>query len=201
MALEVRRARLGDARALAEVHIRAWQAGYRGMMPDELLDGLSVTDRTARWRETLRDPAMDGAVLVAQRDEALLGFVVLATPSRDEDAADGVAEVGAINVHPDAWRSGIGAALMDAALSTLTERSWHTVTLWVLEANDRARAFYARYGFAADGAQTVHAPSGQAEIRLRRALPGEPSPEQRQAAAAIEARLQVDGDADVPQPQ
>jgi GNAT superfamily N-acetyltransferase len=40
-------------------------------------------------------------------------------PSRDDDEEDRVAEIGAIYVHPDAWRTGIGRALMDVALGDL----------------------------------------------------------------------------------
>jgi hypothetical protein len=31
-----------DADAIAPVHVRSWQAAYRGFMPDEVLDGLDV---------------------------------------------------------------------------------------------------------------------------------------------------------------
>jgi hypothetical protein len=42
--------------------------------------------------------------------------------------------------------------------------------LWVFEANDRARRFYARHGFKSDGARHLFGPEfgNQAEIRLVR---------------------------------
>jgi len=33
----VRDARAEDAAAIAEVHVRAWQAAYRGLMPEDFL--------------------------------------------------------------------------------------------------------------------------------------------------------------------
>ena len=32
-----------DALDIATVHVESWQVGYRGLMPDEVLDGLSIT--------------------------------------------------------------------------------------------------------------------------------------------------------------
>lgn len=53
MVVEVRRAVPEDARAIAAVHVGAWQVAYRGLMADELLDGLSVAQREEVWREAL----------------------------------------------------------------------------------------------------------------------------------------------------
>jgi RimJ/RimL family protein N-acetyltransferase len=44
------------------------------------------------------------------------------------------------------------------------------LTLWVLAENQQARDFYARLGFAPDGAETTHEGSGKSEIRLRAPL-------------------------------
>ena len=49
----VRRATQGDATALAQVHVAAWQAAYRGVMTDAFLDGLDVRQWAERWRQTL----------------------------------------------------------------------------------------------------------------------------------------------------
>ncbi len=36
----IRAAEPADAAALGRVHVRAWQAAYPGVMPDDFLDGL-----------------------------------------------------------------------------------------------------------------------------------------------------------------
>jgi hypothetical protein len=53
-ALSVRPARPGYAAAIAEVHVRTWQAAYRGQIPDAFLDGLSVERHHEAWRANLR---------------------------------------------------------------------------------------------------------------------------------------------------
>ena len=45
--LLVRVATFTDAREIAEVHVAGWKAAYRGMVPDELLDELTVDGRRA----------------------------------------------------------------------------------------------------------------------------------------------------------
>jgi ribosomal protein S18 acetylase RimI-like enzyme len=163
--VKVRRAVPDDAASIAAVHVRTWQLAYRGLMADEVLDGLSVAQREQQWRGDLREA--NPAVYVAVEAETVVGFCAVAAPSRDGDADDGVAEIGAIYVLPSAWRSGVGRALMNAALADLRAEQWRWVTLWVLADNQRARDFYAGFGFEPDGAEMTHERSGQKEVRLR----------------------------------
>jgi len=34
---------------IAEVHVSSWQAAYRGVLPDDLLDGQSLPEREQSW--------------------------------------------------------------------------------------------------------------------------------------------------------
>ena len=159
-----------DAPAIAGVHVRSWQAAYRGLLPDGLLARLSVSEREAMWREAAGGRAGPGALFVAEREGRVLGFCALSEPTRDEDEPEGVAELGAIYIDPQAWRSGAGTELMKVALAHLRSAGWREVTLWVLQTNQPALDFYARFGFVSDGARRIYEPSGSTGIRLRRAL-------------------------------
>jgi hypothetical protein len=71
---EIRTARPADALALAEVHVRSWQAGYRHLLPDAYLDSLRPADRAARYtfdRHGTNDPdtivVLVGGVIRASR--------------------------------------------------------------------------------------------------------------------------------------
>lgn len=48
------------------------------------------------------------------------------------------------------------------------------MTLWIFAENEAAMAFYRRFGFAADGAETWHERSGQKEVRLRAPITTQP---------------------------
>jgi ribosomal protein S18 acetylase RimI-like enzyme len=149
-ARRVRRARIEDAPGIAAVHVRTWQAAYRGQMPDDFLDDLDVDKRTIRWREWTQQS--DTWVLVVEdQDHRIAGFSSCC-PSRDADADAKTAEIRAIYVHPEKWRNGSGRSLMSASLAHLKALGFDAVTLWVLEANASARLFYESIGFALDGA-------------------------------------------------
>lgn len=146
----VRKAGYEDAGGIAVVHVRTWQAAYRGHMPDDFLDGLDVDARTARWREWTQQ---SGACIfvVEDPDHRISGFSSCC-PSRDADADTKIAEIRAIYVHPEKWRNGAGRSLMSASLAQVKAHGFDAVTLWVLDANVRARAFYESIGFIVDGA-------------------------------------------------
>ncbi|VXB37124.1 GNAT family N-acetyltransferase [Nocardioides sp. AX2bis] len=172
----VRRAEPDDAAGIARVHVRGWQVGYRGLLPDAVLDSLSVAERTVGWRERLTHPDPGGAATsVAVVADQVLGFSSVG-PSRDPDAAPLTGELWALYVDPDRWRRGTGRALDAAAVEGLARTGTTTATLWVLSTNTRARAFYERQGWRVDGATRVDRRGGPdpvdlAETRYTRALP------------------------------
>lgn len=166
MGLQIRDVGREDAAGLAAVHVAAWMAVYRGLISDSFLDGLHVQEWKARWSERLGEDELP-PVRVAVRDNTIVGFARLAIPSRDQDADEGVAEVAAINVSPDAWRSGIGTALMQDALKRFRRENWRAATLWIVDGNQRAEAFYKRLGFTFDGAAQAHEAMGATLLRMR----------------------------------
>jgi GNAT superfamily N-acetyltransferase len=166
MPTTIRDALLDDAGALAELHANAWLTAYRGLMSDEALDAISVKAWTTRWAERLRRDELT-PVRVAVRGTRVVGFCVTATPSRDDDTEDDVAEIVALNVAPDAWRSGVGTALMVDALDRLRREGWRGVSLWILTGNARAESFYRRLGFEYDGAKATDDDDGAHELRMR----------------------------------
>lgn len=145
----VRRARVADADAIGRLHVRAWQAAYRGQMPDAYLDGLSAEDRAAGWASGLSRPRDRDPVLVAEEDGVVVGFAAVAASSD----ADSVGELHAINVDPDHWGHGVGRALIDEATRELAQLGFGRAVLWVLPANSRARRFYEAAGWKSDGVE------------------------------------------------
>ncbi|NHN48135.1 GNAT family N-acetyltransferase [Halostella sp. JP-L12] len=59
----------------------------------------------------------------------------------------GLGHVKDLAVHPDRRGEGLGATLLEAALSKLAAQSARTVKLEVRESNDRARSLYEAFGF------------------------------------------------------
>lgn len=161
-----------DAQQLAWVHVRSWQQGYRGLLPDELLDSLDVSQRTEQWQESLsRSDLPRRGTLVADDATGVVGFANL-TPERDGDETAGVGEVRAFYVDPERWGHGVGRALLTAAEDTLAQAGYRRAVLWVLDTNTAARSFYARLGWILDGGEKddIFGDTRVREVRYRRTL-------------------------------
>lgn len=170
--MRVRRARADDAAVIAAIHVHSWQAAYRGILPDALLDGLSVAERERTWAALLSGGDEDRLALVAEDPAGeLVGFCSVATPILEEGIDEQPAEIGALYVDPGHWREGAGSAMLAAVLEELGGRGRSEAILWVLPENRPALAFYERFGFAVDpGVETIEERSGRRVIRLRTRL-------------------------------
>src|SRR3954471_23879887 len=107
--MELRPAVPADALAVARVHVRAWQVGYRGLLPAGYLDSLRAEDRAARYTFGRADGPRT-TVAVEHRETGggaprgidggeLVGFATIHG-----------AELCALHVAPEAWGRGVGRA-------------------------------------------------------------------------------------------
>jgi ribosomal protein S18 acetylase RimI-like enzyme len=140
----IRRARPADAAAIADVHVRTWQAAYEHVFGAERLAALDAAQREQRWRRALE--AGDQAGFVAEQGGVVVGW---ATVGPSHEASSG--ELYGIYVAPEAWGAGAGPALLRAAVDELRAQGYGEATLWVLADNPRARRFYEREGWKVDG--------------------------------------------------
>jgi ribosomal protein S18 acetylase RimI-like enzyme len=147
--------------------VRTWQTAYRHIFPPQRLGELSVEQRAAQWRQ--HPP------LVAVAADVVVGFVSVGA-RRDDDGTDG--ELFAIYVDPDHWGSGAGRDLIVAGEKRLSELGYTDAILWVLEDNPRARRFYERAGWSADGGRRLIAALGieVSEVRYVKQLERNPWP-------------------------
>jgi GNAT superfamily N-acetyltransferase len=151
----IRAARPGDERPVAEVHVASWRRAYRGLLPGEYLERLSVDDREAMWLGAFADPEPKSGALVAEVDGRIVGFASFG-PSRDEDVPERTGEVPAIYVEPSVMGKGVGRELLEEATAELRLGGFTRATLWVLEVNTPARRFYEKAGWAWDGTVGTH---------------------------------------------
>jgi GNAT superfamily N-acetyltransferase len=164
----LRRADPADAQAVAEVHVRAWQEGYRGLLPDGFLDGLRPEDRAGRYQFDRTDPGRP-ATLLAVEGPSVVGFATTGPSGQD----DTIGELLALYVDPPQWGRGVGRTLLGAARRALLERGFEEAMLWVLRGNERAARVYQADGWSSDGTQREDEVWGRTveEVRYRRRLP------------------------------
>jgi GNAT superfamily N-acetyltransferase len=176
----VRPAAPDDAAAIASAHVRSWQAAYRGIVPDAVLDALSIDRRASWWRGELTEMAPPTACWVVERSSRVAGFASIGA-ARGDSAGPGVGELFAIYLEPEAWSQGLGRALMDRAIVGLRTSGFRTAILWVLADNARGRRFYEHAGWQPDGATLNWETAGATleEVRYRIDFDAQESPGSR----------------------
>ena len=168
---EVKPATLRDAKAIAEIHVLAWQHAYKGLVADDDLNALSVEKRLDMWREAIE--FAEPQVLVAlDADKQVVGFIGF-DRSRDPKTKATTGEIWAHYVHPTAVGTGAGLALWDAARDACEDEGFNEVTAWVFVRNERGLSFYDTAGFKREMKTLRTTPVGSnrlEEVRVKFAL-------------------------------
>jgi ribosomal protein S18 acetylase RimI-like enzyme len=142
-----------DAEKCARVHVAAWQAAYRGLVPEAFLAGFTVEKRTTVVRTSL-EAHSEETWLLEEGNEPVA--ILTIGPNRDEDLdKQKVGELWGIYITPTWWRRGIGTKLVNEAERMLSSRGYEQVVLWVLDGNGPARRFYEAMGYGVDGAEKM----------------------------------------------
>jgi GNAT superfamily N-acetyltransferase len=138
----VRPAELGDAAAIARVHVATWRSTYRGLIPDDFLESLSEARYEERWQRSLADEGM--RVYVAEDQREIVAFASGGRERAGEQDYKG--ELYAIYVLEEAQGRGHGRGLVRAVTGGLDELGLADMIVWVLRDNRRGRRFYERLG-------------------------------------------------------
>jgi ribosomal protein S18 acetylase RimI-like enzyme len=161
---EISLPRPGDAGELAQVHVQAWREAYGELLAERFYDDAAQRRRRVMWSGLLSKEHARKRVRLARSEGRLVGFVAGGPagehlgqqPVRDE-------QLYALYVLSSCYGQGVGQALLDHALG---ERP---AQLWVAKENTRARRFYEKNGFTADGTEQVDPElDGLLEIRMVR---------------------------------
>lgn len=168
--LMIREAVEADANAMGRLHVRAWQSAYRGVMPNEYLDGLQAEERITMWRSRISRPDLTPLLVAVMADE-VVGFAAFGA-EQSPSTRSSCGELYAMNLDPDHWGRGIGRILLRRVTQALMAMGYEEAVLWVVPENERARALYESEGWVADGGVSTEEILGVTvtDIRYRKAL-------------------------------
>lgn len=153
--MRVRPAGPDDAERVAVFQTAVWREACAGLVPQAYLDRVGVEQRLERWAG--RFATGSRRVALAECGGAVVGVV-----SWDPSSGVGL-ELKSLYVAATHRGTGLADRLLGAALGR-----W-PACLWVFAGNPRARAFYARHGFVADGESALDPDTGLGELRMVRA--------------------------------
>lgn len=147
--IEIRTARPEDAEGIAIVHATSWRETYGRFVDDpDTSPWFDVERRVGMWRQNLAEQTF--ITIVAADGDEIIGFAAVQRTPEPEAVRD--EELTMLYVLADRHGNGAGQGLLDAVLGD------RPASLWVADDNPRARAFYTRNGFVADGASSAFGP-------------------------------------------
>jgi ribosomal protein S18 acetylase RimI-like enzyme len=147
----IRFATAADADLLAELGARTFLETYADYnRPDDMAAYLSAHFTPGRLAEELADE--DAMCLIAEVDGAAVGYATL----RASDVpvcvgGEKPVELARLYVAKEWLSRGVGAALMRACISQAQQKGFQSIWLGVWQRNERAYAFYRKWGFQVVG--------------------------------------------------
>jgi ribosomal protein S18 acetylase RimI-like enzyme len=167
MEVSIRQARVDDSPALAALHLRTALFAYAAIFPSDA-PRPKLDDLTLDWERRLRGlhgPNVCG--YVAAVGDHLTGVVIAGA---DPDHLE-MGHITRFYVDAPHWGQGIGSCLYTAAISHIWQVGYEQASLWVLEGNARARAWYERLGWTCTGERKIAAETvGVEDVRYTLSL-------------------------------
>ncbi|MBW4094276.1 MAG: GNAT family N-acetyltransferase [Acidobacteria bacterium] len=145
----IRPPREAEWETLADLHLATWQETYAGQFPESEWGPEARARRIRMWKAICTDPRPGDSFAVAERGGQVVGLAG-AGASQDRPAPRAT-QLWFIYLLASDQGSGAGQQLLETVLAS------SPASLWVLENNPRAVAFYTRNGFLPDGTRK---PSG-----------------------------------------
>jgi len=148
MNLIVREASQDDVKVISLISVTTWKIAYRGLLPDEFLDSLSVEMREKNILKGIKIPSNRYAIAeLGGQPVGMICFYPL-----DNVNFKGIDwEIEALYVLPQYWNKGVGRTLIKYAFQCMVENKANTCNLWMLKYNENARKFYERVGMSFSG--------------------------------------------------
>jgi GNAT superfamily N-acetyltransferase len=125
--------------------VDTWRKAYKGIVPDDYLDGLSYEESGRLWQDVIT--AGDGCVFVAEDEDGFFGFASGSPGKRfSRNLREYEGELKTVYVLPSHQGTGAGRQLVGAVARHFTERGMRSMLLWVFTENRSARRFYESLG-------------------------------------------------------
>lgn len=149
MSVTYRTARPDDAAALAELGAATFVDTFGHLyQPDDL--ALFLTSHTPdAWAKELADPAF--AVRIAEQGGRMVGYAKLGPPHLPFEPRGEAAELRQLYVLDEHKGAGVARTLIDWVIDQARDRRADHLYLSVFTENHRARRFYEKIGFEAEG--------------------------------------------------
>ncbi|MGO4886177.1 GNAT family N-acetyltransferase [Anaerobacillus sp. MEB173] len=142
ISLEIRKATEEDVLGIARVYVDGWKTTYRGLVPEDYLDGLSYEEAEQKWLNFLNAENEPFMYIAIREEDNIIGFV--AGKSIDDENFGG--ELYALYLLEECRGLGVGRQLFSAIAKHFKEIGITSIMVWVMEQNKYGLGFYESMG-------------------------------------------------------
>lgn len=139
----IRKAKVEDAKDIANLIVRSWQTSYRGLISQTYLDNMQENDLCDRWSKNISN--QNNNIYVYEKTNKILGVINFGKVMDREDKIHN-AEILVLYVEPNLKRQGIGTKMFNYAKEYFVDNNAKNLIIWCLKGNMSAISFYKNMG-------------------------------------------------------
>lgn len=155
--MTIRKAFLGDAHSIAEIHTCSWRNTYQNTLSATYLADIVPRERTEVWENRLNYPKPNQYVAVAENEGEIVAFACVYYGENSKWGS----YLDNLHVHKDHQSKGIGTLLLfDVAKWCYQQKPTAGMCLLVNQDNITAQGFYKSLGARSAEESVWNAPDG-----------------------------------------
>ena len=158
--IQIKYATYNDLISLAEIQTLSWKSAFSDILSSNTLNKYTDFDKCLKILENAYNSG-NGYLYIGSINEKPCAELFWCRGTELERSA----EIVALHSIPESWGCGVGKAIMDKAVEDIFNNGFEKAYLWVFERNKRARRFYEKYGFIADGTSRISTFDKAVEVR------------------------------------
>ena len=140
MEIIIRKAISSDLNGIIRVNVETWKTAYKGVVPDNYIQGFTVRSQDKNWQKQLEKMIENNIFFIAETNKSkIVGFAIGGLERSKHPNYKG--ELMGIYILKEYQRQGIGKALTRKIVEDLIKMKVNNMLVWVLE-NNPYRAFY-----------------------------------------------------------
>ena len=151
-----------DANSASSIYAEGWQAGYRGILSDELLDNIPLDFWVSAFTDNFLSHRFKIAILDDNSIDIGAGGYGMSRDYKEKD----IGEITSIYFRPEVWGKGYAKYLFDFMVEALRDMGCKKIHLWTIKENLRAQCFYEKCGFERTGEEKVISFKGEEVIDI-----------------------------------
>lgn len=151
-----------DLDFLVEIFRSCWLISYKGLLPKEVQEEMTAEKARQMWSLSVQ-PHPDRITFIIEENKVPVGVARVGVDVSNKT----LGHLFSLYVHPNSAGRGIGTTLLKYVLSTLRERNFEEITLWVFKENAPTRKLYRTLGFVETGQERIDDRWRIPEIEMR----------------------------------